>query len=106
MVCSNKTIKDKREMQSISQRSRDILAGLSDNSQSKIARTFGVSRQWVNSLKRRHGEIIDEVHTAGQQDWELKDTGCLDGTYSSCLNCPLEECREDNTREAKSESRS
>ena len=79
----------------ISQRSREILAELSNKSQSEVARIFGVSRQWVNSLKRRHGDITDKVSTAGQQDWELKDTGCLDGTYPACLNCPLKICRED-----------
>jgi len=88
-----------RKKQPISQRSRDILAELDYKSENEVARIFGVSRQWVNNLKHRHGNIIDKIGTAGQQDWEFKDTGCLDGTYPSCLNCPLEICREDNKKE-------
>jgi len=71
------------------------LAALSYSSQSEVARLYEVSRQWVNSLKRRHGCLIDKASTAEQQDWQLVDTGCLDGAYPSCLACPLATCRED-----------
>ena len=82
-------------MNRLTQRSRDILAELSYNTQSKTARIHGVSRQWVNYLKQNYEELIDKAHEVGQQKWELEDTGCEDGTYPSCLNCPLEVCRED-----------
>ncbi len=86
---------------SISQRSQDILAELElgDKSQSEVARNFSVSRQWINSLKLRHGILVAKPSISKLEGWELKDTGCPDGTYPSCLKCPLEICREDNVKE-------
>ena len=80
----------------LSQRSIEILGELRYKSQSEVARAFGVSRQRVNQLKNKiiPMELMD-LDKAKLQDWELEDTGCLDGVYLSCLKCPLKKCRED-----------
>ncbi len=80
----------------LSQQSIEILSALRYDSQSEVARRYNVSRQLVNRLKMRYlPNVVRVDFSSGRLEYrEYKDTGCLDGAYPSCLNCPLGECRE------------
>lgn len=71
-------------------RQRAILQAVErTGNQSEVAAYFGISRQRVNQVvKARHKGYGMPVY--------YKDLGCPDGSYPSCLRCPLVRCKEDD----------
>ena len=83
---------------------REVIELLSYMLGSEVAREMGISRQRVSYIKRRLditypdtklSENVRRVKMDYPDHLNFEDTGCLDGRYPSCLNCPLPECRYD-----------
>jgi hypothetical protein len=59
---------------------------------SKTGRALGISRQYVYLIVSAYKKGLLKYHVSPG----YKDTGCLDGQYPSCLNCPLARCKYDD----------
>lgn len=74
----------------LSERQLEILAAFEHTgSFSEAARYLGISRQRVCQVVTGYKSGKLKGHTPDY----YKDTGCPDGLYPSCLNCPEEFCR-------------
>ncbi len=69
-----------------------------------IAKATGLTAQQVSFIKRREKEGAEargrpaDVEKPNSATYKEGDTGCPDGEYPSCLECPLPECKETKER--------